>query len=117
MQRDNFIAAFMMLYVKTRRKWGQGCHSISVRPKVLGFFLVFTSGGLPKPLCLEHGQIFFEKLYTFKGNLKHSLILTDLARSIEIRDSENGHSYQTRYKEFLNPSSPMDNNAGGGFML
>lgn len=65
----------------------------------------------------EHGDIFIEMLYTFEGNPKHRLILTDLAQSIEITDFENGHSNQTRCKEFLNPSSPMDNNAGGSFVL
>lgn len=69
-----------------------------------------------KPLS-EHGEIFIEMLYTSEGNPKRSLILTYLVQSIEITDFENGHSNQTRYKEFLNPSSPMDNNAGGRFML
>lgn len=53
----------------------------------------------------------------FEVNSKHSLILTDLIQCIEITDFENGRSNQPKYKEFLNPSSPMDNNAGGGFML
>ena len=65
----------------------------------------------------EQGKIFIEMLYTFEGSTKHSLILTDLVQSVEITDFENGHGNQTRYREFLNPSSPMDNNAGGGFML
>ena len=114
LQRETFIAAFCtILHVKTRRKGGAG--------------LIFFHGfGVLFGLCIwgsvetsvsEHGEIFVEMLYTFEGNPKHSLILTYLVQSIEITDFENGHSNQTRHKEFLNPSSPMDNNAGGRFML
>lgn len=60
----------------------------------------------------EHGEIFPEMLH-----LLSSLILTDLVQSTDIADFENSHSNQARYKEFLNPSSPVDNNAGGRFML
>lgn len=64
----------------------------------------------------EHEEIFIEMLYTFEGKRKHSLIFTDLVKSIGKTDFEKGHGNQTRYNEFPNPSSPMGNNAGGVFM-
>lgn len=44
-------------------------------------------------------------------------VLTGLLHSTDIAEFENGHSNHTRYKEFLNPSCPVDNNTGGRLIL
>lgn len=110
LQRETFIGAFCTRsHVEMRGKEKQDCFSF--RSRASGLLLVFPSGGLLKPLS-EHGEIFTEMLY-----LLSCLILTGLIQSTDISDFENGHRKHTRYKDFLNPSSPVDNNAGGRFML